>query len=132
MVADGTPVPLATECRVRALRLRPETASEPALPPQPALFATGTAMASSSTTTPTTRSRTLLFLSYRDSRASSSRFRRSRVSPDYDDTAGEDEQDRLIHPDAAHVSIDADLPPRWYFPAPCHVFQHINMCVGLT
>ncbi|GJE92294.1 t-SNARE [Phanerochaete sordida] len=70
-------------------------------------------MASSSTTTPTTRSRTLLFLSYRDSRASSSRFRRSRAIPQYDDATGEDEEDRLISPDAGHVSIDADLPPRW-------------------
>ncbi|PSR78146.1 hypothetical protein PHLCEN_2v7555 [Hermanssonia centrifuga] len=71
-------------------------------------------MASSSISTPTTRSRTLLFLSYRDSRASSSRFRRSRIAPQYDDVTGEDEQDRLIDPDAAHITIDTELPPRWY------------------
>ncbi|EKM54462.1 uncharacterized protein PHACADRAFT_174963, partial [Phanerochaete carnosa HHB-10118-sp] len=67
----------------------------------------------SSTTTPATRSRTLLFLSYRDSRASSSRFRRSRTIPQYDDATDEDEEDRLIQPDAGHISIDADLPPQW-------------------
>lgn len=81
--------------------------------PLSAPSATSTAMASSSTTTPTTRSRTLLFLSYRDSRASSSRFRRPRIVPHYEDTPGEDEEDRLIHPEAAHVAIDADLAPRW-------------------
>ncbi|KAI0344848.1 t-SNARE [Trametopsis cervina] len=70
-------------------------------------------MSSSSTTTPATRSRTLLFLSFRDSRASSSRFRRSRVAQHFDETLGEDEEDRLINPDAAHVTIDAELPPRW-------------------
>ncbi|KAI0092960.1 t-SNARE [Irpex rosettiformis] len=70
-------------------------------------------MSSSSTTTPTTRSRTLLFLSFRDSRANSSRFRHPRITHSYDDTPGEDEQDRLINPDAAHVAIDAEIPPQW-------------------
>ena len=96
-------------------QLRP-AAYEPTLPPLRALLATATAMASSSTAIPTTRSRTLLFLSYRDSRASSSRFRRSRVVPQYDDATGEDEEDRLIHPESAHVAIDVDLPPRWCVP----------------
>ncbi|KAF7792394.1 hypothetical protein EIP86_003431 [Pleurotus ostreatoroseus] len=68
---------------------------------------------SSTTATPTTRSRTLLFLSFRDSRASSSRFRRPRTPVHFEDTAGEDEQDRLIDPSVAHVAIDADFPPRW-------------------
>ena len=72
-----------------------------------------TAMASSSTSVPTTRSRTLLFLSFRDSRASSTRFRRPRTPIQFEDVPGEDEQDRLISPEAAHVAIDAELPPRW-------------------
>lgn len=69
---------------------------------------------SSSSSTPTTRSRTLLFISYRDSRASSSRFKR-RVLFNYDDNAPDDgEHDRLIEPEPGHVAIDADLPPQWY------------------
>lgn len=72
------------------------------------------ASSSTTTTTPTTRSRTLLFLSYRDSRASSSRFRRHRVVPQFEETDGDDEHERLISPDAGHVAIDADLPPTWY------------------
>lgn len=68
----------------------------------------------SSSSTPTTRSRTLLFISYRDSRASSSRFRRSRVIANYDDGLNDgDEQEHLISHDAGHVSIDAELPPKW-------------------
>ncbi|KAL4244006.1 syntaxin family protein [Abortiporus biennis] len=68
-----------------------------------------------SSSTPTTRSRTLLFISYRDSRASSSRFRRGRIRPTYDDHPHleGDEQERLIDTDAGHVSIDVDLPPKW-------------------
>ena len=69
---------------------------------------------SSSLPVPTTRSRTLLFISYRDSRASSSRFKR-RVLFSYDESNPDgDEQDRLIEPDPGHVSIDAELPPQWY------------------
>ncbi|KAJ3480228.1 hypothetical protein NLI96_g8498 [Meripilus lineatus] len=69
----------------------------------------------SSSFSPTTRSRTLLFISYRDSRASSSRFKRgSRAVSHYDPQANEgDEQDRLISSDAGHVSIDAEIPPKW-------------------
>ncbi|KAJ3556903.1 hypothetical protein NM688_g1765 [Phlebia brevispora] len=52
-------------------------------------------------------------LSFRDSRASSSRFRRPRTPVHLDEATGEDEQDRLIDPNAAHVAIDADFPPRW-------------------
>ncbi|CCM01459.1 uncharacterized protein FIBRA_03512 [Fibroporia radiculosa] len=71
-------------------------------------------MSSGSSSSPTTRSRTLLFISYRDSRAGSSRFRRSRVVTNYDDTLNDDdEQDHLIRHDARHVSIDIDLPPKW-------------------
>ncbi|KAF8885419.1 t-SNARE [Mucidula mucida] len=54
---------------------------------------------------PLTRSRTGLFLSYRDSRASSTRFSRSR--PVYDDT--DDEEQQLI----SHHAVDMDLPPKW-------------------
>ncbi|KZT71032.1 t-SNARE, partial [Daedalea quercina L-15889] len=71
-------------------------------------------MSSGSSSSPTTRSRTLLFISYRDSRASSSRFRRSRVVTSYDDTLNDgDEQEHLIGHEPGHVSIDAPLPPRW-------------------
>lgn len=73
---------------------------------------------SSSSSEPTTRSRTLLYISYRDSRASSSRFRRRpRYTANYEDetpTLEGDEQDRLIDSDAAHVAIDTNLPPKWY------------------
>ncbi|KAI0930315.1 hypothetical protein AcV5_007066 [Taiwanofungus camphoratus] len=68
-----------------------------------------------SSSPPSTRSRTLLFISYRDSRAGSSRFRRTRAFTSYDDPAHDaDEQEHLItHDDPAHVSIDAELPPKW-------------------
>ncbi|KAH7923408.1 t-SNARE [Leucogyrophana mollusca] len=66
----------------------------------------------SSSSLPTTRSRTLLFISYRDSRARSSRFSRSQSS--YDDPyAGEDENEGLINSSARHVALDAELPPKW-------------------
>ncbi|KAL1942694.1 hypothetical protein VTO73DRAFT_4934 [Trametes versicolor] len=71
-------------------------------------------MASSSSLNPTTRSRTLLFISYRDSRAGSSRTRRSRVITNYDAAQNEDdEHEHLINPDSGHISIDAELPPKW-------------------
>ncbi|OJA18235.1 hypothetical protein AZE42_05179 [Rhizopogon vesiculosus] len=60
----------------------------------------------------TTRSRTLLFISYRDSRARSTRF--SRASTSYDEPYGaEDENDTLINPSPGHVTLDAELPPKW-------------------
>ncbi|KAI0823356.1 t-SNARE [Trametes gibbosa] len=69
---------------------------------------------SSSSPNPTTRSRTLLFISYRDSRAGSSRSRRSRVITNYDDAQDEhDEHEHLINPDSGHISVDAELPPKW-------------------
>ena len=71
-------------------------------------------MSSGSSSSPTTRSRTLLFISYRDSRASSSRFRRSRVITSYDDANNDgDEEERLINHEPSHITIDAPLPPRW-------------------
>ncbi|KAF9654004.1 t-SNARE [Thelephora ganbajun] len=57
---------------------------------------------------PTTRSRTLLFLSYRDSRASSSTSHH-RYALDNDG----DENERLIDPTKDHITIDVGLPPKW-------------------
>ena len=58
--------------------------------------------------TPTTRSRTLLFLSYRDSRASSSTSSH-RYALDNDG----DENERLIDPTKDHIAIGVGLPPKW-------------------
>ena len=58
--------------------------------------------------TPTTRSRTLLFLSYRDSRASSSTSHHRYAL----ETDG-DENERLIDPTKDHIAIDVRLPPKW-------------------
>jgi syntaxin 16 len=61
---------------------------------------------------PTTRSRTGLFLSYRESRAPS-RYSRSRTNL-YNDTEEDDEQQGLISA-SSHRTIDVDpLPPKWY------------------
>ncbi|EIW83207.1 t-SNARE [Coniophora puteana RWD-64-598 SS2] len=61
---------------------------------------------------PTTRSRTGLFISYRDSRAPSSRF--SRPQSSYDEAYGDDsENERLIGSSSRHVAIDVNLPPKW-------------------
>ena len=57
---------------------------------------------------PATRSRTLLFLSYRDSRASSSTSHH-RYTLDNDG----DENERLIDPTKDHIVIDVGLPPKW-------------------
>ena len=72
-------------------------------------------MSSSSAPNPTTRSRTLLFISYRDSRAGTSRSRRSRVITNYDAAQDDDddEHERLINAEPGHISIDAELPPKW-------------------
>jgi syntaxin 16 len=70
---------------------------------------------SSSTSQPTTRSRTLLFISYRDSRARSSRFSRTNPPSSYDDPdIGANENERLMSSQPGHVSLDVDLPPKWY------------------
>ncbi|KAI0371034.1 t-SNARE [Pilatotrama ljubarskyi] len=77
-------------------------------------MASSSSASSSSSLNPTTRSRTLLFISYRDSRAGSSRTRRSRVVTNYDAAQDEDdEHERLINADSGHISIDAELPPKW-------------------
>ncbi|KAH9940506.1 t-SNARE [Epithele typhae] len=71
-------------------------------------------MASSSSLNPTTRSRTLLFISYRDSRAGTSRSRRPRAITHYDHAQdADDEHERLINAEAGQPSIDAELPPTW-------------------
>jgi syntaxin 16 len=76
---------------------------------------------SSSTSQPTTRSRTLLFISYRDSRARSSRFSRTRPPSSYDDTdIGSNEYEGLMNSQPGHVSLDVDLPPIW-----CHFHSMI-------
>ncbi|EJD02948.1 t-SNARE [Fomitiporia mediterranea MF3/22] len=75
---------------------------------------------------PTTRSRTLLFVSYRDSTARSSRSRRKnpflpQSAIPYTDSDGngfhaDDEQSHLIsHSDdpTGHVALDIDVPPKW-------------------
>ncbi|KAF9244909.1 t-SNARE [Melanogaster broomeanus] len=68
--------------------------------------------ASSSSSSPTTRSRTLLFISYRETGARSTRFSRSPVS--YDDPyQGSDENESLISTARHHVALDAELPPKW-------------------
>ncbi|KAF9012330.1 t-SNARE [Cyathus striatus] len=69
---------------------------------------------SSSSSSPTIRSRTGLFLSYRDSQTRSTRFSRSRLTT-YDDTyAAADENEGLIaSPSSAHVAVEFDLPPKW-------------------
>ncbi|KAJ3792264.1 t-SNARE [Lentinula aff. detonsa] len=59
----------------------------------------------------TTRSRTGLFLSYRDSRAPSSRFSRKLSNYDEPDTALTDEHEGLIA--NTHHTVDFDLPPKW-------------------
>lgn len=61
---------------------------------------------------PTTRSRTGLFLSYRDSRTTSTRFSRQKLSRYADADTNDDEQDRLIA-SSSHVALDVDLPPKW-------------------
>ncbi|KIJ18901.1 hypothetical protein PAXINDRAFT_69808 [Paxillus involutus ATCC 200175] len=65
----------------------------------------------SSSSSPTTRSRTLLFISYRDSGTRSTRFSRPPLS--YDEPyQGSDENEQLISA-PRHVSLDAELPPKW-------------------
>ncbi|KAK0212668.1 t-SNARE [Desarmillaria ectypa] len=68
---------------------------------------------------PTTRSRTGLFLSYRDSRASSTHFSRSRIA--FDDT--DDEQQQLIN----HHTVDMDLPPKWV-----DISEQVQLIIGDT
>ncbi|KAI0298600.1 t-SNARE [Russula brevipes] len=68
---------------------------------------------SSSTLVPTTRSRTLLFISYRDSSARTPRA--TRGGRQYDDSFHpSDENEGLInHQGTSHISLDVELPPKW-------------------
>ncbi|KAI9463651.1 t-SNARE [Lactarius psammicola] len=71
-------------------------------------------MPSTSTFTPTTRSRTLLFISYRDSSARTPRA--SRSSRQYEDAYHPaDENEGLISHQGgtSHISLDVELPPKW-------------------
>ncbi|KDQ53483.1 hypothetical protein JAAARDRAFT_39169 [Jaapia argillacea MUCL 33604] len=79
---------------------------------------------------PTTRSRTLLFRSYRDSLPRSSRFSRSRPSFQYDETSfnAGDEREGLIHSDPGHVSLNIDtLPPKWV-----DIAEHVEEIIADT
>ncbi|KAF8658298.1 hypothetical protein AX16_002068 [Volvariella volvacea WC 439] len=69
---------------------------------------------SSSIIQPTTRSRTGLFLSFRESTARPSRFSRSRLSR-YDDPDHQSEEHEGLIANAApsHVALDVGLPPKW-------------------
>jgi len=78
-------------------------------------------MASSSTISPTTRSRTLLFISYRDSTARTTRRPNAVGQYAYEDdpNLNDDEHDRLIAESSSaltssrHHVLDVDLPPKW-------------------
>lgn len=73
---------------------------------------------SSSSSLPTTRSRTLLFISYRDSSTRSTRFSRPQSSYDEPDQPA-DENEHLI---TRHLTLDLHLPPKWYVgPTPVHL-----------
>ncbi|KAH6914005.1 syntaxin-like t-SNARE protein TLG2 [Coprinopsis sp. MPI-PUGE-AT-0042] len=73
-----------------------------------------------SLSSPTTRSRTSLFLSFRDSTTRSTRFSRRRSlytddidgNPD-DNNNDDDEHERLITNNSSHVALDVQLPPKW-------------------
>ncbi|KAH8119417.1 t-SNARE [Phellopilus nigrolimitatus] len=82
------------------------------------------AASSSTSTTPTTRSRTLLFISYRDSTTRTTRTNpylpSSHNYADSDAFNGDDEHEHLIpasHNDPSsssrHLALDVDLPPKW-------------------
>ncbi|KAG1716625.1 hypothetical protein ID866_503 [Astraeus odoratus] len=69
---------------------------------------------SSSSSLPTTRSRTLLFISYRDSRTRSTRFSRPQSSYDEQYPADDDdENERLINSTQRHLTLEVQLPPKW-------------------
>lgn len=68
-------------------------------------------MSATPSNAPPFRSRTLLFLSHRDSRAPTSRFSRTRQTLYDDNDLDGSENERLMSP--GHVAIDVDLPPKW-------------------
>ncbi|KIY50352.1 t-SNARE, partial [Fistulina hepatica ATCC 64428] len=64
-----------------------------------------------------TRSRTLLFLSYRDSRVPSTRFARSRRSDYYDDvySSADEHQGLMNNGDPGYIAVDLNpSPPEWW------------------
>ncbi|TEB38381.1 t-SNARE [Coprinellus micaceus] len=65
----------------------------------------------SSSLSPTTRSRTSLFLSFRESRARSTRFARPRARPRYTDLDDADDEHEGLIGAGAHVAVDVNEPP---------------------
>ncbi|KAJ7925317.1 syntaxin-like t-SNARE protein TLG2 [Mycena leptocephala] len=59
------------------------------------------------------RSRTGLFLSYRDSRDSRARLSRPRSYPESPYAGVDDEHEGLIPASPGHTALDLDLPPKW-------------------
>jgi hypothetical protein len=79
-------------------------------------------MSSSTTFIPTTRSRTLLFISYRDSSARAPPTSRSSGRQYQDAYHTNDENEGLIdHQGTPHISLDVELPPKWFVRSECHI-----------
>jgi syntaxin 16 len=97
-------------------------------------------MTSASTFTPTTRSRTLLFISYRDSSVRAPRT--SRSGRQYEDSYHPtDEHEGLINHQGgttSHISLDVELPPKWFVRSEPRVseifpfFITLLACLGST
>ncbi len=86
-------------------------------------------MTSIPTFTPTTRSRTLLFISYRDSSARTPRA--SRSSPHYEDSYHPtDEHEGLINHHGG-ISLDVELPPKWFVRSEPRVSDNIPFSISL-
>jgi syntaxin 16 len=66
----------------------------------------------------TSRSRTGLFLSYRDSRARLVSRPRLSSYPESPYAAADDEHEGLIPASPAHTALDLDLPPKWSYFCP--------------
>ena len=79
---------------------------------------------SSSIAAPTTRSRTLLFISYRDSSARAPRTPRG--TRQYEDSYHpSDENEGLInHQGTPHTFLDVELPPEWFVRSERHIPEH--------
>ena len=78
---------------------------------------TGYPSSSTAAASPTTRSRTLLFISYRDSTALTSRPARPSINAYDDNDPQADEHQRLIGTpdhDFGHVSLEMSSPPKWF------------------
>jgi syntaxin 16 len=95
------------------------------------LPAPSTSSPSSSTLIPTTRSRTLLFISYRDSSSRAPRKSRATASRRQYEEAYQpsDENEGLIDHQATmpHISLDVELPPKWFVKIrEGHIFPNIS------